>query len=159
MLRDWKMLHRRNSRKSRSALQVWAFTFPGSTPIFICRRFWRASWARNNGWHRGSAKPEAKREAQRKKLRPGLMGGLVEGRREKIGLAEHNLALHCKAASNTLMAKTKITALIHAQDNERSLGRALDSLRPCDEVIVVDHGSKHETAKVAREHGAKVISG
>jgi len=57
------------------------------------------------------------------------------------------------------MAKTKITALIHAQDNERSLGRALDSLRPCDEVIVVDHGSKDETAKVAREHGAKVISG
>ncbi len=57
------------------------------------------------------------------------------------------------------MAKTKITALIHACDNERSLGRTLDSLRPCDEIIVVDHGSKDETAKVAREHGARVISG
>jgi len=56
------------------------------------------------------------------------------------------------------MAKTKISALIHAFDNERSLGRALDSLRPCDEVIVVDHGSKDETAKIAREHGARVIT-
>ena len=57
------------------------------------------------------------------------------------------------------MAKTKISALIHACDNERSLGRALDSLRPCDEVIVVDHGSQDETGKIAREHGAKVIAG
>ena len=57
------------------------------------------------------------------------------------------------------MAKTKISALIHVQDNEHSLGRALDSLRPCDEVIVVDHGSRDETAKVAREHGARLISG
>jgi glycosyltransferase involved in cell wall biosynthesis len=55
------------------------------------------------------------------------------------------------------MAKTKISALIHTCDNARSLGRALDSLRPCDEVIVVDHGSHDETVKIAREHGARVV--
>ena len=55
------------------------------------------------------------------------------------------------------MAKTKTTALIHACDNARSLGRALDSLRACDECIVVDHGSRDETVKVAKEHGAKVV--
>ncbi len=47
--------------------------------------------------------------------------------------------------------------MIHVRDNACVLGRALDSLRPCDEVIVVDHGSKDETVKVAREHGSKVI--
>jgi len=56
------------------------------------------------------------------------------------------------------MAKTKITALIHTQDNARSLGSALDSLRQCDECIVVDHGSRDETVKVAKEHGARVIN-
>ncbi|HZU29642.1 MAG TPA: hypothetical protein VFB79_00915 [Candidatus Angelobacter sp.] len=56
------------------------------------------------------------------------------------------------------MAKTKFSALLHVCDCERSLGRTLDSLRPCDEVLVVDHGSKDETVKVAREHGARVIN-
>jgi len=58
----------------------------------------------------------------------------------------------------THMARTKISALIQAQDNQQSIGRALDSLRPCDEVIVVDHGSRDDTAKIAREHGARVIA-
>jgi glycosyltransferase involved in cell wall biosynthesis len=51
----------------------------------------------------------------------------------------------------------KISALLHVCDAERGLGRALDSLRPCDEVIVVDHGSRDESIKVARDHGARII--
>jgi glycosyltransferase involved in cell wall biosynthesis len=35
----------------------------------------------------------------------------------------------------------------------------LESLRACDEVVVVDHGSTDETVKAAREHGAKVREG
>ena len=56
------------------------------------------------------------------------------------------------------MPKTKVSALIHTCNNAGSLGRALDSLRQCDECIVVDHGSQDETVKVAKEHGAKVVN-
>ena len=48
----------------------------------------------------------------------------------------------------------KITALLHTHNNALQLGRALDSLRPCDEVLVIDDESEDETEKVAREHGA-----
>jgi glycosyltransferase involved in cell wall biosynthesis len=53
----------------------------------------------------------------------------------------------------------KITAIIHASNDELRIGRAVESLRGCDEVIVVDHGSTDDTAKVAREHGAHVKPG
>ncbi len=49
----------------------------------------------------------------------------------------------------------KITALIHTCNDELRLGRTLDSLRACDQVIVVDHGSSDNTEKVARDHGAE----
>lgn len=57
------------------------------------------------------------------------------------------------------MAKTKISAMLHACNEAQHLGRCLDSLRPCDEVVVVDHGSTDDTVKIAREHGARVIQG
>jgi glycosyltransferase involved in cell wall biosynthesis len=56
----------------------------------------------------------------------------------------------------------KITALIHTTNDGLRLGRTLDSLRACDEVIVIDHGSSDNTEKVARDHGAdfkKAIAG
>ncbi len=53
----------------------------------------------------------------------------------------------------------KITALIHTHNDAARIGRALDSLRACDEVLVVDHASTDDTVHVARRHGAIVKEG
>ena len=50
-----------------------------------------------------------------------------------------------------------LTGLIHVCNHERQVGRALLSLRTCNEVLVIDHGSKDGTLRVAREHGARII--
>ncbi len=52
----------------------------------------------------------------------------------------------------------KISALIHTHNDARRIGKTLDSLRPCDEVLVIDHASEDGTADVAHEHGATVKS-
>ena len=52
----------------------------------------------------------------------------------------------------------KITAIIHTKNDAPRIGRALDSLRACDEILVVDHASEDDTAKIVREHGGNVES-
>jgi glycosyltransferase involved in cell wall biosynthesis len=59
-------------------------------------------------------------------------------------------------AHRSLQIMPKVTALIHAHNDATRLGRALESLRPCDDVLVIQHGSDHDTEKVAREHGARI---
>jgi glycosyltransferase involved in cell wall biosynthesis len=49
-----------------------------------------------------------------------------------------------------------ITAFLHTHNDARHLGRALESLRPCDEILIVDHGSTDSTLRVAREYGAAI---
>ncbi|MBI3543155.1 MAG: glycosyltransferase family 2 protein [Deltaproteobacteria bacterium] len=44
-----------------------------------------------------------------------------------------------------------------ALNEERDLPRCLESLKFCDEVLVIDSGSADRTVEVARQHGAKVI--
>ena len=53
----------------------------------------------------------------------------------------------------------KITAIVHTHNDALRLGRALDSLRVCDEIVVVDHDSEDDTRKIARQHGADVKKG
>ena len=49
-----------------------------------------------------------------------------------------------------------ISAILHTSNDARTLGRALESLRSCDEMLVMDHGSSDDTHKIAREYGARV---
>jgi glycosyltransferase involved in cell wall biosynthesis len=49
-----------------------------------------------------------------------------------------------------------ITAILQTRNDALRLGRALESLRACDEVLVLDLGSTDHTLRVAREYGATV---
>jgi len=50
-----------------------------------------------------------------------------------------------------------ITALLHARNDALRLGRALETLLPCDEILVIDHGSQDASRRIAREYGARIV--
>ena len=52
---------------------------------------------------------------------------------------------------------TPLSAVIIAQDEEENLGAALESVGFCDEVLVVDSGSRDRTREVAAAAGARVV--
>ena len=51
----------------------------------------------------------------------------------------------------------KITATIITFNEERNIARAIESLRCCDEVLIVDSGSTDRTTELAEKLGARVI--
>lgn len=51
----------------------------------------------------------------------------------------------------------KISATIITFNEERNIARAIESLRCCDEIIVVDSGSTDRTQEIAEKLGARVI--
>lgn len=51
----------------------------------------------------------------------------------------------------------KITATIITLNEERNIARAIESLRCCDEIVVLDSGSVDRTAELAQKLGARVI--
>ena len=50
-----------------------------------------------------------------------------------------------------------ITATIITLNEERNIGRAIDSLHCCDEILIVDSGSVDRTVEIARTLGARVM--
>src|SRR5579863_9472529 len=51
----------------------------------------------------------------------------------------------------------RIAAVVHTYNDALRLGRCLETVYPCDEIVVVDHGSQDRTLQVAREYGARAI--
>jgi hypothetical protein len=50
-----------------------------------------------------------------------------------------------------------ITALLHTINAGLRLGRALETLLPCAEIVIVDHHSADSTLRVARRYGARIV--
>jgi glycosyltransferase involved in cell wall biosynthesis len=50
-----------------------------------------------------------------------------------------------------------ITALLHTKNDALRLGRALETLLPCAELLIVDHQSSDATVRVALEYGARIM--
>jgi len=50
-----------------------------------------------------------------------------------------------------------ITALLHTRNDALRLGRALETLLPCAEILIVDHDSSDATHRIARQYGARIV--
>jgi glycosyltransferase involved in cell wall biosynthesis len=50
-----------------------------------------------------------------------------------------------------------ITALLHTTNDGLRLGRALETILPCAEILIADHHSTDATRRIAREYGARVV--
>src|SRR5260370_34928973 len=51
-----------------------------------------------------------------------------------------------------------ITALLHTKNDALRLGRVLETLYACDDILIIDHGSRDATGRVAHEYGARAIA-
>jgi glycosyltransferase involved in cell wall biosynthesis len=51
-----------------------------------------------------------------------------------------------------------ITALLHTMNDALRLGRTLETLLPCSEILIVDNHSTDATVRIARTYGARVVA-
>ncbi len=50
-----------------------------------------------------------------------------------------------------------IAALLHCANDALRLGRTLEMLLPCDQILVIDHHSSDNTLRIARQYGATIV--
>ena len=50
-----------------------------------------------------------------------------------------------------------ITAIVHTSNDGLRLGRLLETLYPCDDIVIVDNESADGTLTVARDYGATIV--
>lgn len=51
----------------------------------------------------------------------------------------------------------RITAVVHTHNDGLRLGRCLETLYPCDEIVIIDHGSRDATLRIAQEYAGQVL--
>jgi hypothetical protein len=51
-----------------------------------------------------------------------------------------------------------ITALLHTANDALRLGRTLETLLPCSEILLIDHHSSDATRRIARQYGARIVA-
>src|SRR3974390_1843226 len=51
-----------------------------------------------------------------------------------------------------------ITALLHTENDALRLGRTLETLYPCDNILIVDHNSRDATREIGRKYGATIVN-
>src|SRR5262249_53858676 len=59
--------------------------------------------------------------------------------------------------TSEILLSMKITATIITLNEERNIARAIESLRCCDQIVVLDSGSVDRTAELASNLGARVV--
>jgi glycosyltransferase involved in cell wall biosynthesis len=51
----------------------------------------------------------------------------------------------------------RLTAVVRTHNDGLRLGRCLETLYPCDEILIFDQGSTDQTLRIAREYGARIV--
>jgi len=62
-----------------------------------------------------------------------------------------------RATYATIGIMPSITALLHTKNDALRLGRSLETLYACDDILIVDYGSSDATVSIAHEYGARVV--